>query len=128
MNGVDYLEWQRAQKWDGRAGPEGYCQGAWGGKVGYVRETEMEEKIEGLRILAKEHSASTQSWWLGVLRDSVKRELSSTYCKTEWTVPHHMVVKEFWCDTMPRLVRLASFGKNNPCHISDIRIVFWFDN
>lgn len=44
----------------------------------------------------------------------------SPYCQVEWREPYYQSCREFWSDTMPRLLAL---GK-----AEDVRCVFWFDN
>jgi hypothetical protein len=108
VNGPEFEEWERLKRWD--AAPKSYCGDCSGGAIVHVNEAEMRTKIE---VICK----MDVSWQ----EKKVKMEaLKNTYCRIWWEIRYSECCKDFWYDTIPKLLQL---GKHD-----EVRIVFLFDN
>lgn len=106
IDAATFWSWERISRARGDS-PRGWCGGISGGDVRKVTEDEMREL---LKPYGTDWSAE----------DRIKEELRSVYCQCEWEQPYYKTVREFWSNTMPRLLHL---GKPD-----EVRIVFFFDN
>ncbi len=102
----EYWRWNKYDRGHGEP-PESWCGGVSGPSVRNLSEAEMAAVL-----------LPYGPGWGG--EDKIKKELGDTYCSSEWEQPYYKSVREFWSDTIPRLLRL---GKP-----AEVRIVFWFDN
>ena len=106
---VDAAEFWKWNRWNRQRSesPESYCGDIGGGGIRKVIEAEM---LHLLEPYGKDWSA----------QELIKKDLGSVYCQAEWEQPYYKLVRSFWSDTVPRLLRLGT--------PEAVRIVFWFDN
>lgn len=106
LDAKEYKEWLRWKKGEGK-GPSSYCSLVSGPSIHIISEKEMEDRIVNYQ---KEHENNTE----------LSLDFFYLYCNIKWKEPYYRAAKDFWSETIPRLLRL---GK-----LEDVRIVFWFDN
>jgi hypothetical protein len=141
VNGPTFREWSRWGREQGEP-PKEYCGGVSGRGVKHVTPGEMENLIAA--IVAEAHALvpplekqtvpenadygrvpfaayRNRTWEVERKADELVAErLKSTFCRVGWRIAYHKCAREFWSDTIPRLLRLGS--------PDNVRIVFFFDN
>jgi hypothetical protein len=118
VSGPYFFRWTNRDLLDRNEGPDEYCGGVAGPGVKLISEDQMKEEIKKLTENITTASGNMNIW--DRKEKAVKDGLSNTYCRVDWELPYFTACREFWCNTVPRLLHL---GKPE-----DVRIVFWFDN
>lgn len=114
VNGPTYFEWSRS---DQREAPSLRAAALLVPNIERISETEM---ISRITLIKKEAKSLVGSEWMEKATELVAERMEHVYCQASWSIMYYKTVRQFWSDTMPRLI---SLGKAD-----DVRIVFWFDN
>lgn len=124
---IDAPTFEEFDRWRRDRGmmPEEWCGGVGGGRTKIITQEEMRAKIKD--IFDFERAKNPENAWQAgqVAMERVKTELAHHYCKFEQRQTYAQCTANFWSETMPRLFTLAHKGQ---VPLTDVRIVFWFDN
>lgn len=108
VSGDIYLKWIRWEKMRGES-PDSYWGSGGGGQT--ITEGEMDATVRTVCALQGDARNVTEQQIA---------ELKKLQAEIHWEMPYYKCVRNFWSDTIPRLLRLGS--------PPNVRIVFWFDN
>lgn len=108
INGPGRLAWSDYARERGDP-PREWCGGVSGPKIEHTTPELLDQRIAQLR----------EQGWQG-LKERVAASLENVYARYSWTSSYGRCCKEFWSDTIPKLLRVG--------RPEDVRLVFWFDS